>query len=98
MSACRAGPKPQASTSAATVTSNAPAVSSPTRRARASTSSVSGDSAKAAVEACRLKRDSSDAASCVDILVTTPVNAASTAARAVASRSGVSVAPAILTL
>ncbi len=54
------GPKPQASTAGATVTSKAPAVASLTSRARAKTSCVSRDTASGAAAGWRLKRASSE--------------------------------------
>ena len=56
-------PKPQAPTSGATVTSNAPPDSAAICCARASTASVRADKAKGVVAAWRLKRASSEAGS-----------------------------------
>ena len=58
-----AGPKPQASTSGATVTSKAPPVSSLARRPSSSAAIVSADTANGSVDACALSRDTSDTGS-----------------------------------
>ena len=55
-----AGPKPQASTSGATVTSKAPPVSSLARRPSSSAAIVSADTGNGSVEACAFSREISD--------------------------------------
>ena len=52
-----AGPKPQASTSGATVTSKAPPVSSLARRPSSSAAIVSADTGNGSVDACALSRE-----------------------------------------
>lgn len=56
------GPKPQASTTGATVTSKAPPDAALTRCAVASTARVSAETANGVGAACRLKRASSESA------------------------------------
>ncbi len=61
------GPNPQAFTSGPTVMSNTPSVSSLIPRASRNTSKVGAESGNGLVDACALKRDSSESAWKVDI-------------------------------